>query len=220
MPLRISEAMGLVVEVEREENTSVTFEAGIRLIGCSQESTGSDQEHLEVSMLVTRRELSYGSVEEVLADVDRLEAGCNRSGNWDLPQTCSHLAFFVEGALEGGAFSVPWLLRKLFGRPILRRILSQGRMKTGVPAPKESVPTTGEGIAADPTAVDRLRRALKRMWDHQGEFHDSPFFGHLTPEEWRRLTLIHCAHHLSFLCTRGDIRGQRNETQREVGSGG
>ena len=31
------------------------------------------------------------------------------------------------------------------------------------------------------------------------EVHPSPFFGRLTPDQWRQLHLIHTAHHLSFL---------------------
>jgi hypothetical protein len=48
-------------------------------------------------------------------------------------------------------------------------------------------------------AVARLKKAINRLQAHSGEMHDSPFFGHLTPEQWRELHLIHCNHHLALL---------------------
>jgi hypothetical protein len=40
---------------------------------------------------------------------------------------------------------------------------------------------------------------MDRLRTHQGEMHASPFFGYLTPQQWRDLHLIHCAHHLGYL---------------------
>jgi hypothetical protein len=51
--------------------------------------------------------------------------------------------------------------------------------------------------------VARLKETIERLRTHQGELHASPFFGYLTPDQWRRLHLIHCAHHLGFLVPKG-----------------
>jgi hypothetical protein len=48
-------------------------------------------------------------------------------------------------------------------------------------------------------AVERFKQAIERLRAHPGELHPSPFFGYLTPQQWRDLHLIHCAHHLGFL---------------------
>ena len=85
-------------------------------------------------------------------------------------------------------------------RLVLRRILSQRRMKAGSPTPQKPLPAAGGDEAA---AIARLSTAIERLQAHQGELHDSPFFGHLTPEQWRDLHLIHCAHHLSLLVPAG-----------------
>jgi hypothetical protein len=69
-------------------------------------------------------------------------------------------------------------------------------MKAGGPTPQKPLPAPGGDEAA---AVERFRQAIERLQRHQGQMHDSPFFGHLTPQEWRALHLIHCAHHLGFL---------------------
>jgi Protein of unknown function (DUF1569) len=146
---------------------------------------------------VPKRDLDLASFPAIAAELDRLqERGCTNSGAWDLAQTCNHLAYFIEGTLDGHQYKVPWLLKVLLGRMVLRRILSSGKMREAAPTPQKPLPPAGEDPKA---AVARLKRDLERLQSHVGEMHDSPFFGHLTPEEWRRLHLIHCNHHLGFL---------------------
>lgn len=144
-----------------------------------------------------QRQLEFKTFADVLAELDRLRQGNSTPlGQWDLAQACNHLAFFIEGSLDGHAFKTPWIFKVLFGRLVLRRILKTRRMKSGVPTPQEPLPQPGADEAA---AVERLGRAIARLEAHQGELHDSPFFGHLTPQQWRDLHLIHCAHHLGML---------------------
>ena len=143
-----------------------------------------------------QRVLQFSDQTEIVAELQRLRRGYVARGNWDLSQTCDHLAYFVEGSLDGHQFKVPWLFKVLFGRFVLRRILKSGKMKAGVPTPQKPLPVAG---ADEPAAVARLTKALERLFAHNGELHASPFFGYLTPQEWRRLHVIHCAHHLGFL---------------------
>lgn len=144
-----------------------------------------------------QRELEFPNISAVVKELDRLHrGGYTKNGNWDLAQICNHCAFFIEGSLDGHQFKVPWLFKVLFGRMVLKRILSQRKMKSGVFTPQKPVPEPGGDEEA---AVARLRKALERLEKHAGELHDSPFFGHLTPEQWRDLHLIHCAHHLAYL---------------------
>jgi Protein of unknown function (DUF1569) len=143
------------------------------------------------------RQLQFKDFGEVLAEVDRLHRGGYRKhGQWDLAQTCDHLAYFIQGSLDGATYRVPWLFKVLFGRLVLRRILKQRRMKPGVPTPQKPLPAPG---GDEPAAVERFKQVVERLRSHTGELHPSPFFGHLTPDEWRELHLIHCAHHLRYL---------------------
>ncbi|MCY2967326.1 MAG: DUF1569 domain-containing protein [Planctomycetota bacterium] len=145
------------------------------------------------------RVLNFSSFQQIREELDRLcSRGYEQHGDWDLSQTCDHLAYFIEGSLDGHRFKTPWLIKTLFGRFVLRRILSQGRMPDRVPSPQKPPPAPGDETAA----VKRLRTVLDRFEHHTGEFHDSPFFGHLTPDEWRQLHSIHCAHHLGWLSPR------------------
>ena len=114
--------------------------------------------------------------------------GAGFGGNWDLAQVCDHLAFFMRASLDGLTFRVPWLLKVLFGRFVLRRILKRRRMKDRAPTPQKPLPTAGGDEAA---AVARLKQVIGRLQAHSGELRDSPFFGYFSPEQWRELHLIH-----------------------------
>lgn len=146
---------------------------------------------------MSRRPLSFADFDEVLAEVERLRTrGWTSAGQWDLAQTCHHLAYFIEGPVDGHGYRVPWLLKALFGRWALRRILKTRTMRDKTPTPQKPLPSAGQ---SEDAAVARLANAIARFRAHAGEYHDSPFFGHLTRDEWRDLQLIHCAHHLAFL---------------------
>jgi hypothetical protein len=144
-----------------------------------------------------QRELRFHDFPSVLQEVDQLQHhGYDKLGTWDLAQVCDHLTYFVQGSLDGHSFKVPWLIKVLLGRFVLRRILKQQRMKAGVFTPQKPLPAPGQDESA---AVARFREMILRFDGHRGELHASPFFGTLSPQEWRALHLIHCAHHLSFL---------------------
>jgi hypothetical protein len=146
---------------------------------------------------VPTRNLEFRACQEVAAEVDRLHAGgYEKAGTWDLAQVSDHLTYFIQGSLDGFTFRVPWLFKVLFGRLVFRRILSQRRMKAGVFTPQKPLPEPGGDEAA---AVARLKQVLQKLEAHQGELQPSPFFGYMTPAQWRELHLIHCAHHLGFL---------------------
>jgi hypothetical protein len=152
-------------------------------------------------MPLSPRELSYQSFDDILAEVDRLHKnGYDRAGNWDLAQNLDHLRFFIEGGLEGYSFKVRWLIKFLLGKMVLRRILTQKKMKRGVFTPQKPLPPSGLDEAE---SVRKFKESLARFRSHQGEYQPSPFFGQLTRQECHEMNLIHCNHHLGYLIPKG-----------------
>ncbi|QEH32566.1 hypothetical protein OJF2_10430 [Aquisphaera giovannonii] len=145
-----------------------------------------------------RRPLSFGSLSEVMPEVDRLLLGYEARGRWSLGQVCQHLARTIRFGVEGSSRRLPWLLRRTVGRAICGRVLATGRMPEGIPAPR------GAGLVPQARADDRaeaeaLRATIRYFQGIAGPLPEHPFFGPLTREEWERLHCIHSAHHLSFL---------------------
>ena len=146
------------------------------------------------------RELSFQNFDEVKAEVNRLHTqGHDRAGKWDLAQVLDHLGYFMKGAVEGYQFKVPWILKAMLGRIVLKRILTQKRMKRAVYTPQKPLPAPG---ANEAPAVARFLETLQQFANYQGEYVPSPFFGKLTRAECQELNLIHCRHHLGYLIPR------------------
>lgn len=126
------------------------------------------------------RKLVFADFAAMRGELDRLHsAGYKKTGQWDLSQICDHLNYFMTDSLDGHQFQVPWIFKALFGRMVLRRILNGGTMKKGVFSPQKPLPSPGGDEAA---AIARLKATTNRIDAHRGEFLDSPFFGHLTPD--------------------------------------
>ena len=149
---------------------------------------------------VQRRQLEFGSLDEVVADATRLlRDGYEQAGNWDLAQVAGHLATWMRFPLEGFPRKAPlmmWVLRNMFGRSLRRKILRERKMVERGFTLKETVPAPSGDAAG---AVAKLRQTIERFKGHIGEYHPSPLFGAMSRDEYTQLQLIHCAHHLSFL---------------------
>jgi hypothetical protein len=90
---------------------------------------------------VQPRQLTFTDFSQVLAELDCLHrGGYERLGQWDLAQICDHLAFFIRESLDGFTFRVPWLIKILFGRLVLWRILKSGRIRSGATTPQKPLP--------------------------------------------------------------------------------
>ena len=51
----------------------------------------------------------------------------------------------------------------------------------------------------DRQAADQLLASLKKLQHHEGPWYPSPMFGEMDKEKVTQLTLVHSAHHFSFL---------------------
>ncbi len=156
---------------------------------------------VDTGKVADRRVLRFESIDQVLAEVDRLaeaeRAGrLRRLGNWTMGQTLGHLASWMEYGYTGTPLKVPffikWVLR------LRKRKFLHGPMQAGVKIPG----VEGGTLATDPVPLDeglgRFRRAAERL-KAEAPTAPSAVFGPLTHEEAIALNLRHAELHLGFL---------------------
>ena len=80
-------------------------------------------------------------------------------------------------------------------RPVFERVLVEQKLIPGIIAPPAMMP------AADvpESAIDSLVSVLDEFESFDEPYAPHRIFGTLTTDERRRLNLIHCANHLSYL---------------------
>lgn len=153
--------------------------------------------------VANRRTLAFRSLQEVLAEAERLAADTpTMLGNWSLGQTLAHLARAMDMAVDGFPFRVAWVIR-LVGSWMKKWMLSRP-MAPGFKLPRRAeeklVPreetSTADGLAMLRRAVERFRKGplLAR--------HD--ILGAMTSGDWEMLQLRHAELHLSFAVPSGD----------------
>ena len=146
-----------------------------------------------------RRELTLNTLDEVLAEVDRLAAGdVTTSGKHSFPQIVRHLA--ISNNMVSGRISVPkppLMLRLLL--PLIRSSILNGPVKPGMKLPQkaEEVFWPNEVISVD-SAIEMLKDSVTYYKKH-GPLPVHPIFGKASREQVDRLTCNHAAMHLSFV---------------------
>jgi Protein of unknown function (DUF1569) len=147
--------------------------------------------------ILHRRQLDFKSWPELLTDVEHLrQAHYDRVGNWDLSQTLEHVGEGIRVAMRGTKHQGAWIIRRVIGPLILKRILSQRRMKAGIKVPEWWLPGPSHDESA---AVDQFHTEAAAFQGMTTTPFPHPFFGPLTKQQWNDLILVHAAHHLSFL---------------------
>ena len=144
-----------------------------------------------------RRMLHFNSLDEVVADAEKLVASPNTKmlGNWPLAQLLMHLATAVNGSIDGVSVRAPWFIR--LAAPLIKpRVLTKG-MSPGFQLPKKLEPSFYPAAASPQEALDKLRAAVARTRDERMTSRH-PALGKLSHDEWLRLHLRHAELHLSF----------------------
>lgn len=156
------------------------------------------------------RTLAFASYDDLIAEIRRCQRdGYERLGQWSLGQTCAHLSYYLRGTLEGFGVRLPWIIRKTFGRLLLRRLLAGGEFPRG----GRTIPASLPPDALDETAaIEQALTLLGRLKAARADLHPSPLFDRLTPAQWQTLHLRHAAHHLRLLVPRSDVDHAQAET--------
>jgi hypothetical protein len=151
---------------------------------------------IDTSKVKERRKVEYASLQQVLADAERLCRGPIKPlGNWSAGQVFQHLAWVLDTSIDGTDARFPLLLR-IMARLMKKKLLG-GPMPPGFKLPSSAQklvpgPTSTEvGLAALKAAIARQEREPARA--------PNAVFGKLTRDEWNQLHLKHAALHMSFL---------------------
>ncbi len=138
-----------------------------------------------------RRQLRFPNFEALVADVQNLRKGYVTCGNWTLPQACRHMTIAIHRT--GTPSTAPATPEQLERRPFFEQLMNGGSLPSGIPAAEAMIPPpdcTDADIDAFIAALDIAQTYAQPTATHR-------LFGPLTPEQFRKLTLAHCAHHLS-----------------------
>ena len=141
-----------------------------------------------------RRDLRYGSFDEIMPDVERLLAGHETVGRWSLAQICRHLATVLRRVVDLPA-ATPADPSRWVPEEQKRQVLDSGILPEGIAGPPDTMPVEA---LDERDEVEGLRAALAYYQASPGPAIPHRLFGPLTKAEWDRLQLVHCAHHLSF----------------------
>ncbi|MGB7156718.1 MAG: DUF1569 domain-containing protein [Tepidisphaeraceae bacterium] len=150
---------------------------------------------LEPKAAGTRRSgVQFANEDEVIADVRKLRRGYVQAGAWSLPQVCAHLDKAVQFRMQPGPFP-PDSPEQAKNKPRIPGILAEGRLPEGIKAPEPMQPPAD----CSDEAIDSFIATMKKFKTFAGPIAPHRIFGHLKDADARRLNLIHCAHHLSYL---------------------
>jgi hypothetical protein len=144
-----------------------------------------------------RRTVHFNTLDDILADVERLAQGKVRAlGNWSPGQLLKHLTGPMLWCLDGAPLKAPWHFRAMswfFKKRFLRMPMPAG-FKLPDAFAKHLIP----GDTSWEDGLQAFRAAMSRM-KAEPQRHPSPFLGELTREQWEQLHCRHCELHLSFL---------------------
>ncbi len=147
--------------------------------------------------MTKRRHLDLHSLDEVIAEVERLrDGGYTATGKWNLSQMAEHLSGTIRIGIDGDEKRLPWLMRKVAWH-VLARARRTRKMFNGAPTLPRLVPApTGSD---DPAEINRLIATLAEARDFAGPLPPYPLCDGLTLEDWKDLMVVHSQHHLGFL---------------------
>jgi hypothetical protein len=146
-----------------------------------------------------RRVLTLNTLDEVVAEVERLAAGrVTTTGKHSFPHIIRHLALTNEMMTGRIAAPKPPLILRLM-LPLIRSSILKGSVKPGVKLPRraEAVFWSDEEISVQ-DAIAMLKDSVVYYKEH-GPMPVHPIFGKATREQLDRLNCNHAAMHLSFV---------------------
>src|SRR5580692_9822147 len=99
---------------------------------------------IDTGKVKDRRKVAYTSLQDVLADAERLSQGPTKTlGNWSPGQIFAHMAQAMNDSIDGSHVKVSWFIRLIVG--LMRKKMLGGPMPPGfkLPADAEKVLVPG-----------------------------------------------------------------------------
>lgn len=158
---------------------------------------------IETKTVQDRRKLRFNSIDDILADIDRIvaagKAGKLRcTGNWTAGQAMGHVAAWINYPYDGFPMGRPPFFIRFILRFLKKKYL-RGGMPAGVKIPKVEHGTFATEPLSTEEGAARLGKALARMKSNEEAKYDSPAWGKMPYEERVAINLRHAELHLSFL---------------------
>ncbi len=152
---------------------------------------------VDTKKVTGRRPLHFDSLDDILADIERLNQGKIRAlGNWTPGQVLKHLSVVMIWCLDGAPIRPPWFVR-IIGWFMKNRFL-RNPMPAGFALPKDAAAHLIPGETSWEEGIQTIRGAIQRL-KSESQRMPSPFLGALTREQWDQLHCRHSELHLSFL---------------------
>ncbi len=149
--------------------------------------------------LSERRQLSFQSLDEVVAEAERLASGETRTtGNHTFGQIIDHLATTLDVSTGKIAGPRPSLFIRLL-MPVMKNMILKGPVKPGLKLPKKAEAFFWPDVDVDPRqAIAHLRDSVENFQTN-GPLAIHPLFGRISPEKSLAVNCSHCAMHMSFV---------------------
>ena len=146
-----------------------------------------------------RRNLHFHHLNDVLADLDKLEqSNITTSGNWSLYQILSHLSNSIEFSMTQYPHLLPLAVRRTVGKRGLKALLKNQEMQPGVQNPAAPQSREESDRSHEVQAFSALRKAIADFQAYDGPLAEHPAFGTVSKDEFEKVHAYHCALHLSF----------------------
>jgi hypothetical protein len=158
------------------------------------------QEALSMADKPERRELTFHSLEDAVADAERLASGEVRTtGKHTFAQILKHLALIHDMATGNIVGPRPPFFMRLMKAMILKGMILKGPVKPGFKLPTAAESFFWPGGNTDVNeALTHLKESVKN-YNTNGPLPAHPVFGKVPHEQNDRLNISHCAMHLSFV---------------------
>jgi hypothetical protein len=152
---------------------------------------------INTAKVTGRRQLHFSSVDEILAEAERLAARNRRTlGNWSLGQILWHLATVMNTSIDGTPVR-PNIFMRMLG-PLMKRGMLTKPMPAGFKLPASFAKIFGPPETSIEDGLRMIREAVGRQ---KTETHRerSPFLGEMSADDYVQLHCRHAELHLSFV---------------------